>query len=158
MPMSELKAKCAQETHRLLTYDGQFKSQHMTATSLASAGLINLKKNNDTVVCVWCLVQFRNFKQAIDASALHFAYSEHVCNFIKHYQRLNVPVAKSQGSDQPGGYLDLATVVRGNIQQIFKLISMQENSQLRPYSTNITMKLIFVSFKCYSFVVLDITG
>lgn len=114
MPTSELKAKCVQEAHRLATYDGLFNSQHMTTISLARAGLINLKRNNDTVVCVWCLVQFRNFKQAIDASALHFAYSEHLCEFIKHYPRLNVPIAKSQGSDQPEAFLDLATNAQGN--------------------------------------------
>lgn len=108
---SELQAKYVQELERMLSYESDFQSRHMNATALARSGLINLKKNTDAVVCVWCCVQFCNFRQPLDAAALHLAYSEHVCEFIKHYDRINVPFKKV--GNQRGGYLELLSSAQG---------------------------------------------
>lgn len=110
---SELKAQYTFQSNRLLSYETEFTSHHMTAIALANAGLINFKKDNDAVVCVWCSVQFRNFKQSLDATALHMAYSEEVCDFIKNYNRLNISLTKVNEGNPQRGYLDLGNGLQG---------------------------------------------
>lgn len=100
--VGDMKSKLKQEAERLLTYQDDFKSFYMTATSLSRAGLISCKKG-DEVACLWCEVKFGNFRSTVDAKALHWAYSEKVCEFIINYTQINIPLTPIGKS-----FLDLA--------------------------------------------------
>lgn len=121
---SELKAQYTFQRNRLESYGHEFTSHHMTAIALANAGLISYKKGNDEVVCIWCHVHFCNFKQTLDATALHFAYSEHICDFIKHYNQLNIPLTKRKEGNPPRCYLDIGNRTQGSSNLRYSL-SMQ---------------------------------
>lgn len=114
IPTAELRAKMYSEQERLATFETGFKSNYMTATSLARAGLTNLKKDRDDVACVWCLVQFCNFEATVDPVALHFSFSAKVCEFIKHFSRKNMPLGGKQPNELANSFLDLSTYPQGN--------------------------------------------
>lgn len=119
IPNTELQAKQFSEAERLTTFESGFNSKYMTATSLARAGFINMKTDRDDVVCVWCLVQFRNFKATVDAVALHFAYSVKVCEFIKRFSKMNVPISGKQLNVLGKTFLHLSTIMQGKVMYVF---------------------------------------
>lgn len=111
IPETTLKSKYKHESERLLSYQRDFKSIHMTSVSLARSGFISMGKGQDEVVCLWCQLELCNFKQTVDVSALHFAHSENICDFIKSYRDTNIALAKT--SDDKDSYLYPAIIRHG---------------------------------------------
>lgn len=115
---SQLQSKYARESERLLTFEEDFRSRITTGTALARAGFINFKAGTDEVLCVWCNAHIRNFENAIDAVALHFALSAHICEFVRYYDRKNIPITDRVFASRQKGFLSLAYKLPGNVREI----------------------------------------
>lgn len=59
---------------RMRTFIGYFSSV-VTCTDLANGGFVNYVKNTDEVVCPECCLRLRNFKNHVDALAIHQTHS-----------------------------------------------------------------------------------